>query len=336
MLNTRIVVTQYGGREVLEAIEEPLRQPQQDEIRIKVQSAGVALADVMRREGVYPHSPKPPFTPGYDAVGLVDEVGAGVTVYSIGDRVGVFYDGVGGYAAFVYAKEKEVFKVPTDVRASRATAVILNYVTAYQLLHRLAKVNEGDSILVHGASGGVGTALLELGRLASLRMFGTASKAKHAVVADFGAVPIDYRNEDFVEVLAECAPAGMDAVFDPIGGDNWLRSFQTLSSQGRFVGYGYTSVLGESTSDAWVKDWSDLQAAQTTCSGNPAYLYSITALRKEQPEWFKEDLSAVFSLLQKGAINPIISHEIPLLEAARAQQLLEQSSASGKIVLVGE
>ena len=338
MFNTRIVVTRYGGPEVLEEVQEPLCYPNPGEIRMKVQSAGVALADIMRREGIYPMSPRPGFTPGYDAIGVVDEVGDAVTAFRIGDRVGVFYDGIGGYAAYIYATEEEVFRVPADIPAVQATAVILNYVTAYQMLHRIAKVAEGEQILIHGASGGVGTALLELGRLAKLTMYGTASKAKHAAVAEFGAIPIDYRTEDFTQVLAQSAPQGLDAVFDPIGGDNWQRSFQTLRENGRFVGYGFTSVLGEgnSTTESWMKDWAALAQSQVTDNGKPAHLYSITALRKEQPEWFLEDLDALFILLQKGEIHPIVSHEIPLREAAYAHQLLEQSAAIGKIVLIGE
>jgi NADPH:quinone reductase-like Zn-dependent oxidoreductase len=334
MLNERIIVTQYGGPAKLAVVEEALREPGEGEIRIKVQSAGVALADIMRREGVYPGSPTPPFTPGYDAVGIVDEIGKGMEQYFIGDKVGVFYNGVGGYAAYVYARAEEVFRVPSSVDPVQAVTVILNYVTAYQMLHRLAKVAAGDKVLVHGASGGVGTALLELGRLANVTVFGTASLAKHHIVTAYGATPIDYKNEDFVEVVQRLAPGGVDAVFDPIGGDNWSRSFQTLGYNGRFVGYGYTSILGQDNSDVWVKDWSALSGAQRTESGHPAHLYSITTLRKEQPDWFLEDIAVLFSMLEKMEINPLVSHRVPLREAARAQQLLEQSLAAGKVVLI--
>ncbi|NOU92689.1 zinc-binding dehydrogenase [Paenibacillus sp. LMG 31456] len=335
MLNTRVVVTQYGGSEVLNTIVEPLRMPQKGELRIKVQSAGVALADIMRREGVYPLSPTPPFTPGYDIVGVVDELGEGMRQYSKGERVGAFFDGTGGYSAYVYATPKDIFPVPESIDAAQAVAVILNYVTAYQMLHRIAKVSEGENILIHGASGGVGSALLELGKLANVNMFGTASLGKHSSVSQFGATPIDYRNDDFVQVLDRLVPEGMDAVFDPVGGANWQRSFQTLGKKGRFVGYGYTSVLGNANRDNWVNDWSVLSETKQTDKGNPAFLYSITALRKENPDWFREDVGLLFSLLEQGKINPAISHRIPLSEAAYAQQLLEKSLSIGKVVLIG-
>lgn len=333
-MNQRIIVTRYGGPEVLKLVEEPLRSPQKGEVRIKVQGAGVALADVMRRQGVYPMPPVPPFTPGYDAVGIVDAVGEDARQVRLGDRVGVFFSGIGGYSAYQYAPAEEVFKVPETLDVAQAVAVILNYVTAYQMLHRLARVAEGDSILIHGASGGVGTALLDLGRLAKLNMYGTASSPKHSVVYDFGGTPIDYRNEDFVEAVRRLAPQGIDAAFDPVGGSNWQRTFRTLNRKGRFVGFGYTSVLGGGEPDRWMKDWNGLAATNQTEQGNPAYLYSITSLRKEKPGWFMEDIAHLFSLMEKRLIHPLVSRRIPLADAAHAQQLLENSLSVGKIVLI--
>ncbi|MEY9973416.1 NADPH:quinone reductase-like Zn-dependent oxidoreductase [Lysinibacillus sp. RC46] len=335
-MNTRVIVTRYGGPQVIDVIEEPLRKPERGEIRVKVQAAGVALADIMRREGKYPLSPIPPFTPGYDAIGIVDELGEGVQKYLIGDKVAVFFNGTGGYASYVYAMDDEVVGIPAHIDSVTAVAVILNYVTAYQMLHRVAKVAEGERILIHGASGGVGTALLELGKLAKLDMYGTASLAKHSIVSQFGAVPIDYRNEDFVDTLRNKAPEGMDVVFDPIGGQNYERSMNTLSNNGRFIGYGYTSILQQGDSEEWTKEWESLAENRTTGKGNPVYLYSITSLKKEKLDWFKEDVRFLLSLLEEGKINPLISYRLPLREAAHAQELLEKSISVGKVVLICE
>lgn len=336
MWNTKMTVTKYGGPEVLKAVQEPLHMPEAGEVRVKVQSSGVALADIMRREGLYPMPPKVPFVPGYDAVGIVDEVGDGVGDYAAGDRVAVFFNGTGGYASHVYAHMDELVPISAAVDAVEAAACMLNYVTAYQMLHRIAKVSEGERILIHGASGGVGTALLDLGRLAKLKMYGTASAAKHQIVAEYGAMPIDYKADDFVEVLTQAAPEGMDAVFDPIGGSNWERSMRTLSTKGHFVGYGYTSVLEQGHANDWVKDWTGAAARRTTDKGNSVHLYSITTLKRERLDWFSEDARAVMSLLEAGMIHPLISHRIPLREAARAQQLLTGSHSVGKIILVGD
>lgn len=334
MQNTRVIVSRYGGAEVLEVVEEPLRTPGEGEVRVKVESAGVALADIMRREGKYPASPMPPFTPGYDVVGIVDAVGEGVVQYSIGNRVAVFFSGTGGYASYVYARLDEVFAVPNDVDAASAVAVMLNYVTAYQMLHRIANVSPGERVLIHGASGGVGTALMELGRLSNLTMFGTASFDRHGILKRFGAYPIDYRSEDFVEVVQRQVPEGMDVVFDSIGGSNYDRSLRTLSKNGRFVGYGYTSILEHGQASEWAESWRTLGALKVTEGGNPVYLYSSTTLKKEHQDWFQKDVQYLMALLAERKINPIISHRIPLREAARAQELLKRSSVVGKVVLV--
>ncbi|MGE7676163.1 medium chain dehydrogenase/reductase family protein [Lysinibacillus sp. NPDC094403] len=331
-MNTRVIVTRYGGPQVIDVIEEPLRKPERGEIRVKVEAAGVALADIMRREGKVPLSPIPPFTPGYDAIGIVDELGEGVQKYLVGDKVAVFFNGTGGYASYVYAMDDEVVGIPAHIDSVTAVAAILNYVTAYQMLHRIAKVAEGERILIHGASGGVGTALLELGKLAKLEMYGTASLAKHSIVSQYGAMPIDYRNEDFVDALRIQAPEGMDTVFDPIGGRNYERSMKTLSKNGRFIGYGYTSILQQEDSE----EWESLAGNRTTGKGNPIYLYSITSLKKERLDWFKEDVRFLLSLLEEGKINPLISYRLPLREAAHAQELLEKSISVGKVVLICE
>lgn len=336
MLNTRVIVTKYGGPDVLALVEEPLRLPLKGEVRVKVQSSGVALGDIVRRAGKFPFPLSLPFTPGYDAVGVVDEVGEGVGEYLKGQKVGVFFNGTGGYAAYVYAQLDEVFPVPAHIDSSLEVAVILNYVTAYQMLHRIAKVSEEERILIHGASGGVGIALLELGKLAKLRMYGTASKAKHPIVTHFGATPIDYRVEDFVDVLCLKAPEGIDVVFDSIGGENYKRSIQTLSKNGRLVIFGNTSILEEGDPKDWAKNWEGLAEQQTTENGNPVYLYTITSLKKERLAWFQEDVQLVLSLLEEGKINPLISHRIPLREAYRAHELFEKSIAIGKVVLVNE
>ncbi|MED4781049.1 medium chain dehydrogenase/reductase family protein [Brevibacillus choshinensis] len=334
MVSARVLVTRYGGTEVLKVTEEPLRTPGIDEIRIKVECSGVALADLMRREGLYPLSPQPPFTPGYDAIGIIEEKGGNVTQYAVGDRVAVFFNGVGGYASHIYSPVAEVIPVPESLVPATALTILLNYVTAYQMLHRVAHVSEGDRVLIHGASGGVGTALLELGKLAKLKMFGTASAHKHPIVDSYGAVAIDYHSEDFVEVLSELAPEGMDAVFDPIGGRNWDRSMRTLNKQGTFIGYGYTSVFEQGEENDWAVRWKSLTEAKTTEQGNPVHVYSITTLKQERPEWFFEDVKHLFLLLLHGELQPFISHRIPFHEVARAHELLETSKAAGKIVLI--
>ena len=196
-----VVVTRHGGPEVLQAIEEPIPEPQAGEARVRVLAAGVSAYDLMSRSsGMLPGTPKPPFTIGEDFVGVVDKLGEGVNTVELGQRVAAFTFGAsGGYAESVCRPADELLSVPDGVDSAEAVCVVANYLTAHLAMHRTANVQRGERILVQGAAGGVGSALLELGRLAGLEMYGTASSYNHEHVAALGATPIDYRNEDVVK-----------------------------------------------------------------------------------------------------------------------------------------
>src|SRR5271169_1531511 len=219
MQNTRVILTALGGPEVLKVIEDDVRDPGAGEVRIRILACGVAFADVLMRRGLYSGVPPLPYSPGYDIVGVVDSCGAGVTRWKPGDLVAAITM-TGGYSRYIVLPESELVRVPAGLDPAEAVSLVLNYTTAYQLIHRIAKLRRGESLLIHGAAGGVGTAALQLGRLAGLKMFGTASKSKHDLVAALGGRPSDYRAEDFVQ-----RAAGVYAVFDPIGGRNWPRSY---------------------------------------------------------------------------------------------------------------
>jgi NADPH:quinone reductase-like Zn-dependent oxidoreductase len=337
MLNTRVVVTKYGGPEVLQLIQEEAPQPEKGEVRIKVQTAGVALADVMRREGVYPGTPDTPFTPGYDVAGVIDCVGKSVNHALIGQKVTALMNGTGGYTQYICLPESEAVALPEGVDSAEAVSLALNYVTAYQMLYRLAKVREGDRILIHGGAGGVGTAFLQLGKLAGLKMYATASASKHPVLSRFGAVPIDYRHEDFVECVRRLAPEGVDAVFDPIGGTNWTRSSQTLRKDGIFVGYGFTSILANTQSmdsrSGLLDEWKHLSGSSHTPDGNPAFLYSVTTSKHNEPAAYREDLNHLLKLLAEKQIRPLIAGRYPLDDVLEAHKMMDRSTAVGKIIL---
>jgi NADPH2:quinone reductase len=198
--NARMVLTGLGGPEVLKCVEEHLPKPGAGEVRVKILAAGIAFADVLMRRGLYPGTPKFPFTPGYDLVGNIDALGDAVSQFVIGQRVAALTM-IGGYSRYTVVPAGRLVPVPDGLDPAEAVSLVLNYVTAYQMLHRVAKLREGQRVLIHAAAGGVGTAALQLGRLAGLEMFGTASKAKHQLVASLGATPIDYRSESF-----RCAP----------------------------------------------------------------------------------------------------------------------------------
>jgi NADPH:quinone reductase len=226
-----ITVTKRGGPEVLQVIESDLRAPLSGEARIKILAVPVCLPDVEARYGRSPFAVKTPFVPGYAIIGDVDAVGEGVTKTSVGDRVAALMV-YGGYAEYIFLREGQLVPVPSTLDPAEVAPLILNYIVAYQTLHRSAKVKAGDKVLIIGASGGIGTAYLQLGKLANLTMYGIASNSKHHILTEYGVTPIDYRTQDFVELIRKAEPDGLDAVFDGIGGNYIKRGFSLLRRGG--------------------------------------------------------------------------------------------------------
>jgi NADPH:quinone reductase-like Zn-dependent oxidoreductase len=335
MKQKQVLITKKGGPEVLEVVEREAPEPGPGEVRVKVLATGVAFADVMMRHGLYPGVPNFPFTPGYDLVGEVEDLGPNVSGMAVGQRVAALTQ-IGAYAQYVSLPAGELVRVPAGVDAAEATCLPLNYVTAYQMLFRVAKVKPGERILVHGAAGGVGTAMLQLGRLQSLEMYGTASAGKHDLVSGLGATPIDYKAEDFVERVRTLTGDGMDAVFDPIGGAHVARSFSTLRRGGRLVGYGLSSDLASGVSFVALAatTFGRIALWNTLPNGKRATFYTIYTLKRKHPEWFREDLALLLGLLAEGRIQPIVAERLPLEEVIRAHELMESTGARGKIVLL--
>jgi len=333
----RVIITEFGGPEVLEVVEEAaLPEPGAGQVRVKVLVTSAGFTDTMIRKGVYfDLKEKPPFSPGYDLVGVVDKLGADVTKLKVGQMVADLTVS-GAYSQYICQPESSLVPVPDGLDPAEAVSLVLSYVTAYQMLHRSAKVGRGQSILVHGAGGAVGTALLQLGKLLDLEIYGTASRSKHKLVAGLGATPIDYRSEDFLERVRGLTGDGVHAAFDPIGGDNFKRSFKSLKRGGTLVAYGfYDNAMGKGGSVPLefmqVKLWNILP------NGHSTAFYSIGSLREKQPDWFHADLTELFNLLAQDKIKPVIAERMGLAEAARAHELVERAAVQGKIVLmVGE
>jgi NADPH:quinone reductase-like Zn-dependent oxidoreductase len=322
-----IVVTKKGGPEVLQVVENDLRAPSAGEARIKVLATPVCSPDVSARYGHTPFAPKPPFVPGYAIIGVVDAVGAGVTNVAGGDRVAAL-TAYGGYAEYMFLGQKELIPVPVTLDPAEAVTLILNYLVAYQTLHRSAKVKAGDKVLIIGASGGIGTAFLQLGKLADLIMYGIASKSKHHILIEYGATPIDYHTQDLVEVIRQAEPDGLDAVFDGMGGDYFARGFAVLRRGGTLVGYANPASFSR-----MVRLLGQVVLFNLLPNGKSARYYGTGASRfNKRP--FLEDWATLFRLLEEGQIKPIIAARFPILEAAKANELLESGTVMGNIVLL--
>lgn len=320
----RVVAARYGGPEVLEVVREPIPEPRKGEVRIAVTRCGVAFGDVMRRKGVL--APRAPFTPGYDVVGLVE---AGDPAW-VGVRVAYLMrsPGVGGYAERVVARASDLVRVPDDLDDDIACALIMNYVSAWQIVHRVARLSEGQSLLVQGASGGVGTALLDVARHARLKTFGTASPRKHDVVRSFGAEPIDYRTEDVAaRVHALCG--GVDAAADPIGGDGLYASHAAVRPGGTLVFFGFTADVDQGVRGLLVGLWR--VACLKLRWSRRVRSYGLTVPPLSSYGKCLEDLRHVYAVA--GSFTPSIGGRFELSAAAEAHRALDSGAAAGKLLL---
>ena len=319
-----VVVTKRGGPEVLQIVENDLRPPSVGEARIKILATPVCQDDVATRVGNRPFLPKIPFVPGYTMIGVVDAVGEDAQV-AVGDRVGALTN-YGSYAEYIYWPAEKLVPVPESLDPAEAVTLILNYLVAYQIMHRTVQVKAGDRVLIIGASGGVGTAFLQLGELADLKMYGLASKSKHHVLTEYGATPIDYRTQDFVQVICRAEPDGIDFVFNGMAEEYFERGLAVLRRGGTLVHYGGPQSFAGFLRLVAKLVWFNLLPNAKSVKGYGTH-------RVDQ-QLLAEDWSVLFGLLEEGKIKPIVAGTFPLLEAARANELLESGQVTGNIVLL--
>jgi NADPH:quinone reductase-like Zn-dependent oxidoreductase len=320
-----VIVTRRGGPEALEIIENELRPPLAGEVRVKILAVSVVQDDVAARVGNRPFLPKIPFVPGYDILGVVDAIGEDVSQVTVGERV-VALTNYGGYAEYIYLNEGQLVHVSPTLDPVEAVTLILNYLVAYQVLQRVASVKPGDKVLIIGASGGVGTAFLQLGKLAGLKMYGLASPGKHPILAGYGAIPLDYHTQDFVEVLQRAEPEGLDFVFNGMGEEYFRGGLAVLRRGGVLVHYGAPQSFSRFLFLVAELIFFNLLPNGKTIKGYGTHRLGV--------DLFREDWTRLFELLAEGKIKPIIAGKFPILEAAKANALLESGQVSGNLVLL--
>ncbi len=329
-----VVISRKGGPEVLQLIDRDMPLPGPGEARIQVLATGVAYADVLMRNGLYLGVPPLPYPPGYDIVGVIESLGSKVSRVRVGDTVAALTV-TGGYSQYIVLPETELVPVPAGLDPAEAVSLVLNYTTAYQMLHRIAKVQPGSRVLIHGAAGGVGTAALELGRLAGLALWGTASPGKHDLVRSLGGTPIDYKKEDFVAAVLRATGDGVDLVLDPVGWTYFRRSFLALRPGGKLIGYGISAAMTHRAGLLiGLGSFALLGLLPFTSRTKSAGWFNFTMLKKKHGDWFREDLGKLMQLLVVKKIHPLVAERFPLKDAARAHQLLESAAVIGKIVLL--
>jgi NADPH:quinone reductase-like Zn-dependent oxidoreductase len=318
----------------LEVVDAPLPTAGRGEVRVRVLASGVEYTDVVIRRHLYAQTMllRPPFVMGYDVVGEIDQLGDGVSGLRLGDRVADMTV-VGSNAVYRTLRADRVARVPDGVDAAEAAALILSWTTAYQLLHRAARVRPGQRALVQGAAGAVGQALLVLGRMAGIELWGTARGEHAALIRGLGATSIDYRREDFTRVF----PGGFDVVFDGVGEDGYGRSFAALAAGGLVCAYGYTAGVQPQSRLPTILTWLARKYLQYLWTWRPTgrllRIYSINATRARHPAWFREDLERLLGLLAAHAIRPRVAERISLDEVADAHRRLEAGGLEGKLVL---
>jgi len=320
-----VVATKRGGPEVLQIFEQDLLPPSAGEVRIRIQAVPVVRDDIAVRVGNRPFLPEVPFTPGYSILGEIHAVGESASTVSLGDRVAALTN-FGGYAEYITLPEDQLVIVPAALDPAEAVVLILNYLTAYQMLHRVAEVKPGDKVLIIGASGGVGIAFVQLGKLEDLKMFGLASPSKHNSLTEYGVKVIDYHTQDLVQVIRQAEPEGLNFVFNGMGEEYFERGLEVLGRGGVLVHYG-----GPQSFLHFLLLIFKLILYNLIPNGKAIRAYGTHRGANEQ---FKQDWAALFKLLEERKIMPIIANKFPILEAAKANELLESGSVIGNIVLL--
>jgi NADPH:quinone reductase-like Zn-dependent oxidoreductase len=332
--NRVVQVSRFGGPDGLEVVDAPMPTAGRGEVRVRVLASSLEYTDVVIRRHLYAQTMRrrPPFVLGYDLVGEIDQLGGGASDFQLGDRVADMTV-LGSNAAYRTLKAEDPVRVPAGVDAAEAASMILSWTTAYQLLYRSAHVQRGQRVLVQGAAGAVGQALLVLGRMAGLELWGTARGDHAPLVRELGGTPIDYQREDFTRVL----PGGFDVIFDGIGEEGYRRSFAALKRGGLLCAIGYSAgVQAQQGMLAILMSIARLYLWRFLPGGKRARFYLITAMRARHPAWFREDLERLFGLLATGAIRPRVAERISFDEVAEAHRRLEAGGLEGKLILCPE
>ncbi|MFE0681496.1 medium chain dehydrogenase/reductase family protein [Streptomyces sp. NPDC058961] len=308
------------------------------QVVIRMEATGVSFAEQQMRRGRYYDQPPFPFVPGYDAVGTVVAVGEGVDATLADSRVAALLK-VGGWASHILIDAADVVRVPEGVAAAEAETLVVNGITAWQMLHRKARIRAGQTVVVHGANGGVGSVLVQLALAAGARVIGTASGRHHEALRERGVDPVDYRDEDVAARIRALAPEGVHAVFDHVGGRGIVDSWRLLAHGGTLVSYGSAATRDDSGSKQWpvlkllgrVWLWNSLPNGRHACFFN---VWAGRALAKNRFRTrLRTDLTEVFAALQRGDITAQVAAQLPLVHAAEALRLAESGTVAGKVVL---
>jgi NADPH2:quinone reductase len=323
-----VMLTGKGGPEVLREVEMALVEPGPGEVRVAVTATGAGGTDILMRRGFYPYAPRKPFVPGYEVVGTVEALGPGVTAPPIGQRVaGLIVHG--GYAEKLVRPATTFVPIPDGVDDATAVALILNYATAWQAVHRIAMIKPGDTVLITGSNGGIGTAMLEILRLNGTRTLAAATARSHGLLQSLGATPVESRSAAIDVGVRQIIPGGVDVTFDNLGGAFVGAAIRATRKGGLVVGIGFAGTKNDFFAVPLSLGRLFVGAA---LGGRRAKFFGITQLYRKDPYPFRQDLATLFLLARDGKIAPRIAARLPLLAARQAAEMMERGGGEGKIV----
>ncbi|MCL4522765.1 MAG: zinc-binding dehydrogenase [Acidobacteria bacterium] len=337
-----VVARQYGPPEVFELQNLPDPQLKPGQVLIRVKAAGINFADILSRMGLYGGVPKPPFVPGLEISGVIEDVADNLPAQAAGLRKGMRVAALTkfkGYAELVAVPASQVFPIPDRVSFEDAAAIPVNYLTAYHSMFQMGNLQAGDRILIHAAAGGVGVAAIQLAKARKLVIFGTAGSAKQDYLRSIGVhYPIDYTKEDFVEVVRRAAPDGIELAFDAVGGDYFKRSQRCLGPGGRLVVYGFSAAVG---ADGKRSLWRIAKALLQTRLYHPlpmidqnlAVIGVHLGRMQGREALMKKEMDEILRMYEAGEVKPVIGKSFPLAQAADAHRFIHARQNIGKVLL---
>jgi NADPH2:quinone reductase len=316
-----IRVHQFGGPEVLKFEEVPTPKPDTGQVLVRVRAAGVNPYDTYMRAGTYAIKPQLPYTPGSDAAGTVEAVGTGVTKVKPGDRVYRAQTSTGAYAEYTLALEEQVHRLPENISFEQGAGVWVPYGTAYHALHHFANARAGETVLVHGASGGVGTASLQIARAMGLTVFGTAGtdKGLQLIQREGAHQAFNHAKPGYQEEIMKASGGrGVDVILEMLANVNLGGDLKMLALHGRVV------VIGSR---------GDVTITPRDLMSRRASVRAFT-LWAAQPAEVSEIHAGLIAGMENGTLRPVVGKQLPLAEAASAHKEVLEPGAAGKIVLV--
>ncbi|MFD9740381.1 medium chain dehydrogenase/reductase family protein [Umezawaea sp. NPDC059074] len=339
---TRATEVVLPGKVEVDGLEITVRDlpaPAAGQVVLRMDATGVSFAEQQMRRGKYYDQPAFPFVPGYDVVGTVTAVGADVDAALVGGRFAAVTK-IGGWASSLLVEAADLVAVPDAVSAAAAETVAVNGVTAWQMMHRSAKVPAGGTVVVLGANGGVGSTLVQLALHAGMTVIGTASPRHHDALRELGVTPVDYRDPAMYQRIRAIAPDGVDAVFDHVGGAAIADSWALLRKGGTLVSYGTAATKDDEGNSQLpvLKSFARLLLWNYLPNGKSALFYNFWAGKRFRPAAFRarlrDDLTRVLALVADGVLSPQIAAEFPLSQASKALALAESRTVAGKVVIV--